>query len=96
MTMALDNHLISIAPLSRLTWFIGDIRHGVERAWRDYRQAAVLRRVDRDTLSDIGFSADYVRAEWKDFAADHPSLVAPAPAILGDDPRGSPCRFKAR
>ena len=87
MTLALDNGQITLAPPMGLASFIGDIRHGAASAWRGYRQASVLRRVDRDTLSDIGFSADYVRAEWQDFAADHPSLVAPAPS-RGDGPRG--------
>lgn len=88
MTITLDHQQISIAPFTRLARFAGDARDGLAGVCRDWIQAAILRRVDRDTLEDIGFSADYVRAEWQDFATDHPSLVAPSPCDNGKGLKG--------
>jgi hypothetical protein len=46
--------------------------------WRQHRHAALLKRIDAETRADIGYSRDYVRADWQSFAAAHPETIAPA------------------
>jgi len=82
MTIALDHHHVSFTPRSQLARLVSRALQHYARARRAHWQAAVFRSMDEDKLRDIGFSADYIRAEWQDFSADRPSLVAP-PAIAG-------------
>ena len=83
MTIALDNLKSYNDPLSSLSCFIRVMRRDLNRLWNTYRQVAILRHVNPDTLADIGFSYDYIRPDWQDFAADHPAIVAPATKYSG-------------
>lgn len=76
MTLVLDERTLSIAPLTRLVRSVSSMCDTLARRWHLHRQAAILRATDQDTLGDIGFSADYIREEWQDFAADHQAIVA--------------------
>ena len=76
MTLALDYHHATFTPLSQLARLIGKALQRFARARRARWQAAIFRGMDKDTLRDIGFAADYIRDDWLDFADDHPSLVA--------------------
>ncbi len=78
MTIALEYSQISLAPFARLSRALGDMRDKITELQAIRRQKAILLSIDPETLGDIGFSADYVRAEWQSFAADHPALVPPA------------------
>lgn len=53
----------------------------MEIAWREHRQAALLRRINAETRADIGYSQDYIRADWENFASQYPDTIAPAVVV---------------
>lgn len=80
MSIALDFRNSPAAPLSDRIATLRLVLRRIGLAWEQHRQAALLRRIDPRTRGDIGYSQDYVRADWGSFAALYPDTIAPAGA----------------
>ncbi len=79
MTIALDDHRYSTSPLLALSWSLRIALRHLAKAWHDHWQAVLLRSVDPATRADIGYSRDYVRIDWEDFASTYPTPSPPPP-----------------
>lgn len=85
MSIVLHDSRPSVALLPRRISALMRAVRQIEFAWRQHRQAALLWRIDGETCADIGYSRDYIRTDWADFAAQYPDTVAPATIVRRRD-----------
>jgi pantothenate kinase len=81
MSITTDDRRTFVSPLADFTLTIKFALQRSAREWLMNRQAALLRRVDQETRADIGYSHDYVRADWDNFAAEYPDTIAAAACV---------------
>lgn len=71
----------SVSPLPIDVSSLFRVLRGIEWIWRKHRQAALLRCISGEIRADIGYSQDYIRADWEYLAVLYPDTIAPSEIV---------------